>query len=156
MRIFLFFIVFLTINISSFSKCKYSELIKEAELNIATNDFLNALNKYNQIDKAGHAMFAIDIHNAIVCAIIVNDEKSIKKYGLKLSKIGLPKKYFLKNIAFKKIANEKYWIKLSARSEAVFLKNKKQLEPLKKLVDLFIAKDRYYVSAPPTTSFYFR
>jgi hypothetical protein len=144
MKMLLFYIVFITISIPSFSNCEYSKMIKEAELNIVRNNFSAAIKIFNQIDSKKHSMFAIDIHNAIVCAIILNDEESIKKFGSQLSEIGLPQNYFFNNKAFKKIAKEKYWVELAKKSEIIFLKKQNQLKSLKFLVDSLIKIDSYY------------
>lgn len=100
---------------------KYNRTVNEAQNLIAKEEFAEALDRYTMLSTES-SMFAIDIHNALVCAIFLNNENDIKYFGQLLSQKGLPRSYFLQKAVFAPLKEQAYWIEFADNSELMYQK----------------------------------
>lgn len=139
MRLKLIIIILLTFK-TGYASSNYCMLINEAEQNIVKLDYNSALKKYYEANRVTD-MFSIDINNALVCAILTNDEKAIKHFGNLLAQKGLPQSYFLNKTTFNKLNNSNYWIEIAEKSQKNWNKKLIENQSLRQTIDSILKVD---------------
>lgn len=113
-----------TVNLSIAQKnIRYLTLVNDAELSIYSQNYQIAAEKYNAAFKLTSFVEAKDLHNAIVCNILVGKIKQSTKLAISLIKRGADSTYFFKNDYFKPMINHKIWFKKVIK-EKYFIKEK--------------------------------
>jgi hypothetical protein len=135
--IFLIIIVFsdktLAFPYGEFNKC---------ELLVAQEDYDKALKEYISLFQKNKNYFLIDIHNALICAVITDNQKEIKYLSKLLSQKGVPEKYFLERSNFSQFRDEKFWKQTAKQSQKKYEANLKKYEQSKRIIDSVFKYDQ--------------
>ena len=93
--------IFLVFNsLSQLNYIEYHKVISNAEKLVLTENYTQALNKYDSVFQIYPTAFSKDLYNAAICAVYTKNYVSSKKYLLQLSNLGVKKKWVKKRIFF--------------------------------------------------------
>ncbi len=90
---------------------KYNELVNVAEVAICNNKLEAATNNYNQAFAIGTPS-AMDVENALFCAIELKDEKNASKLAFILARLGIGSEYFKKKKSIAWLKSSSDWAKI--------------------------------------------
>lgn len=117
----------------SYNKKGYYLLVAQAEDGILDNNYVKALNKYNDCYKLNSKMFGVDLYNALLCSVRLKKWSDCEIWCNRLVKKGVKIDFF--NVAlFADFKKTKEWLNVEIKikqSKTVFNSNlKKQLDSL--------------------------
>lgn len=129
----------------SYNKKEYYLLVGQAEDGIIDNNYVKALNKYNDCYKLNSKMFGVDLYNALLCSVHLKKWADSEVWCNRLVKKGVKIDFF--NVAlFADFKKTKEWLnvemKIKQSKKTFDTKLKRQLD------SLLIEDQRVYCGIP--------
>lgn len=131
-----------TFLVSNNSFASYNLEINKCELLIAQENYTAALRNYVILFKSAGKVFMIDIHNALICAVLTKSDKEIKSLSKLLSIKGIPAKYFLERSSFSSLKNKKFWQKTALASQKNYEANLIKYQKYNQVLDSVLKYDQ--------------
>jgi hypothetical protein len=129
----------------SFEKVKYYLLIDKAENYIMSNDYAKASKAYDDAYKLHSTMFAVDLHNALLCNVYLKKWDACEFWTTKLINKGV-KKDFFNSKTFGEFKKTTEWSHIEKKYSNY--KSKINTEYKRQLDSLVVEDQKVYCSIP--------
>ena len=143
MKYILLLLLLSPVRVFSQKDCLYYKYVTQAELSLCDSNWITALSFYHKaIDKRKYNSYSFDVHNALVCCVLLKKNKEALVFAEILVVKGCDKEYFAKECFYKFNETQEYSTLLQKMPSLMKLRSKSKNFDIAATIDSLYSIDQ--------------